>query len=296
MTRKEIELTVAGAEHLHNEGRARIAEYIESEFAAGRLRAVAISGPSSSGKTTFASRLCDSLRQGGLEPVQISLDDYFIDRELTPRDADGNYDFEALECVDLALLNEQLHTLTTGGSVTLPRYDFIDGHRKWYDGTLRLNDRSVIIMEGIHALNPRLAPVLSSDELLGVFVSVASVHRLADSVDMEPADVRLLRRIVRDAAHRGHSAAATIGMWPNVRRGEEQNIIPFIGNAKAAFDSGLSYEVGVLRPKAEPLLRMIGEGESAFAEAQRLLAMIVEVEPIPADAVPESSLLSEFLR
>lgn len=277
-------------EHLHAETIARIAESIAEEYDGRGVRITAISGPSSSGKTTFSLRLCEALQSLGLDPVQISLDDYFIDRELTPRDADGNYDFEALECVDRALLGEQLRTLVAGGSVTVPLYDFVSGHRKWHDEPLHLGPRPIMVMEGLHALNPALIPSIPRGIVFSIFVEPQAVEGI------QGADLRLLRRISRDYAHRGHSAAATIGMWGSVRRGEEKNIYPYAAEVDARFHSQLSYEAGVLRTKVEPLLLDIGAESPAYGEAQRLLGLLGTVEPLPVSVVPPESLLSEFVR
>ena len=277
-------------EQQHEEIIARIARGIADGYANRGVRITAISGPSSSGKTTFSMRLCRALSDCGLDPVQISLDDYFIDRELTPRDADGNYDFEALECVDIALLGEQLQTLVAGGSVTVPLYDFVSGHRKWHDTPLQLGARPVIVLEGLHALNPALLPSVDRDLIYGIYVSVEPSATVPDG-----ADTRLLRRISRDFAHRGHSPAATIGMWESVRRGERRNIDPYKGNADVRFDSGLDYEIGVLRTKTEPLLRGVDGDSEACGTARRLLSLLERAKPLPVDMVPPQSLLCEFV-
>lgn len=286
MTQQELtrlNYMTAVAERKLQEGMERITNAIAEEYAAGRARIVAVSGPTSSGKTTFSGLLCRELCRAGFDAVQISMDDYFIDRVLSPRDADGNYDFESPVCVDSVLLSNQLNMLIAGSAVTLPLYDFISGTRKWHSEKTQLGERPVIVMEGIHALNPAIVPAVPRGVIFGVFVSVPD------------ADIRLLRRIVRDSCQRGHSAEATICMWESVRRGEERHINPFRENASAIFDSTVSYELGVLRTGAEPLLREIAPQSPAYATAQRLLTMLEGAEPISEQVVPEDSLLREFV-
>lgn len=283
---------IAEAEGRHAEQLKRLADTIAAATAERGLRMVLISGPTSSGKTTFSHRLCSALSVRGVKPVQISIDDYFVERDKTPRDAEGKYDFEAVEAVDLELLNDQLRRLTDGEEVTVPLYDFVSGLRKWHDTPLRLDDNSVVVLEGLHALNPRVAGLVDDNRKFRIFISCLTP---AGGGLVSTYDNRMLRRIVRDNAHRGRTADRTIEQWPSVRRGEEKYVFPFFGDADTTFDSSLAYELHVLRPLAEPLLAAIADDAPEAGEAKRLLGLLSAFEPESGDEIPSESLLREFV-
>lgn len=284
------------AEALHEQNVALIASQIVQRHAAG-LRMVLIAGPSSSGKTTFAKRLAIQILAHGLRPFTLELDNYFVDRELTPRDEAGDYDFEALQAINLRLFNEHLLRLMNGEEVRLPRFDFIQG--KSVPGRLaHLGADQIIIVEGIHGLNPDLVPSIPPETIYRVYVSALTQLNIDSHNRVPTTDVRLLRRLVRDAAHRGHNASATINRWPSVRRGEKKNIFPFQENADVMFNSALVYELAALRPLAEPLLLQVEPGTPAHIEANRLLSFLRWVQPLTARhqaMIPDTSLLREFI-
>ena len=256
---------------------------------------VLISGPSSSGKTTFAKRLGVQLRVLGLNPVLISLDDYFVEREKTPRDEKGDYDYEALEAIDLAQLNEHLKRLAAGESVAIPRYDFITGKRQWHENPLQLDERSILIMEGIHGLNPRLTPSIPDKLKFKIYISCFTSVAMDNLSRIPTTDNRLLRRITRDYATRGSNAYATIARWGSVRRGEEKHIFPYQENADVMFNSSLFYEISVLRPFVEPILREVPDTVPEYGEASRLLKFLDNFTPVKPDEIPPTSLLREFI-
>jgi uridine kinase len=256
---------------------------------------VLISGPSSSGKTTTSKRLGVQLRILGLDPVLISLDDYFVDRDRTPKDENGEYDFEALEAIDLELLNSDLERLTAGESVEVPRYDFITGTRQWHDTPLKLNPHSILIMEGIHGLNPRLTPSIPRDKKFCIYASCLTSVAMDNLTRIQTTDNRLLRRITRDYATRGADALATLRRWPSVRRGEERHIFPYQENADVIFNTSLFYELMVLRPKVEPILREVPNTEPEYGEARRLLQFLDNFIPLYTDEIPPTSILREFV-
>lgn len=283
------------AEAFHEKKIANIADQILKANKTQGKRVVLISGPSSSGKTTTAKRVGIQLRILGLDPVLISLDDYFVDRERTPRDASGDYDYEALEAIDLKLLNSDLQRLMEGESVEVPRYDFITGTRQWHETPLKLNDRSVIIMEGIHGLNPNLTPSIPRDKKFCIYASCMTAVAMDNLSRIPTSDNRLLRRITRDYATRGSNALATLQRWPSVRRGEEKHIFPYQENADVMFNTSLFYEISVLRPKIEPILREVPDTEPEFGEANRLLKFLDNFIPISPDEIPPTSILREFI-
>ena len=284
------------AEALHEKRLSRIADTIAQANRERGLRLVLISGPSSSGKTTTSKRLGVQLRVLGLHPVLISTDDYFVNREDTPRDEKGDYDFEALEAIDLARLNQDLGRLMAGDSVEIPRFDFISGTRKWHDNPLQLDDRSILIMEGIHSLNPRLTPSIPDAAKFRIYASCFTSVAMDNTSRIHTTDNRLLRRMIRDNATRGMSAADTIARWPSVRRGEERNIFPYQEEADVMFNSSLFYEISVLKPYAEPLLREIPNTRPEYATAQGLLKFLDNFHPIVVtDEIPPTSVLREFV-
>ena len=283
------------AEALHEKRLSRIADTIAEANRERGLRLVLISGPSSSGKTTTSKRLGVQLRVLGLHPVLISTDDYFVNREDTPRDENGDYDFEALEAIDLARLNEDLGRLMAGESVEIPRFDFISGTRKWHENPLQLDDRSILIMEGIHSLNPRLTPSIPTSAKFRLYASCFTSVAMDNTSRIHTTDNRLLRRMIRDNATRGVSAADTIARWPSVRRGEERNIFPYQEEADVMFNSSLFYEIAVLKPYAEPLLRAIPNTRPEYATAQGMLKFLDNFHPIVTDEIPPTSVLREFV-
>ena len=283
------------AEALHEKRLARIADTIAEANRERGLRLVLISGPSSSGKTTTSKRLGVQLRVLGLHPVLISTDDYFVNREDTPRDEKGDYDFEALEAIDLARLNEDLGRLMAGESVEIPRFDFISGTRQWHENPLQLDDRSILIMEGIHSLNPRLTPSIPDTAKFRIYASCLTSVAMDNTSRIHTTDNRLLRRMIRDNATRGTSAADTIARWPSVRRGEERNIFPYQEEADVMFNSSLFYEIAVLKPYAEPLLRAIPNTRPEYATAQGLMKFLDNFHTIITDEIPPTSVLREFV-
>ena len=283
------------AEAFHEKQLGQIADTIAGANSSRGVRMVLISGPSSSGKTTFAKRLGVQLRVLGLNPVLISLDDYFVEREKTPRDEKGDYDYEALEAIDLAQLNEHLKRLAAGESVAIPRYDFITGKRQWHENPLQLDERSILIMEGIHGLNPRLTPSIPDKLKSKIYISCFTSVAMDNLSRIPTTDNRLLRRITRDYATRGSNAYATIARWGSVRRGEEKHIFPYQENADVMFNSSLFYEISVLRPFVEPILREVPDTVPEYGEASRLLKFLDNFTPVKPDEIPPTSLLREFI-
>lgn len=283
------------AEALHERKMGQVSDMIYKANTERGLRMVLISGPSSSGKTTTAKRLGIQLRIMGLEPVLISLDDYFVERHLTPRDESGDYDFEALEAIDLKLLNEDLQRLERGESVEIPRYDFITGTRQWHDKPLQLNDRSILVLEGIHALNPRLTPSIARDKKFCIYASCLTSVAMDNLSRIATSDNRLIRRMTRDYYTRGNSGLDTLRRWESVRRGEEKHIFPYQENADVMINTSLFYEICILRNKVEPILREIPDTEPEFAEARRLLKFFDNFTPLHSDEIPPTSILREFI-
>lgn len=259
-----------------------------------RIRVVLIAGPSSSGKTTFAKRLGVQLLSHGIRPYALSLDNYFVDRALTPLDEEGNYDFESIHALNLPLLNDHLARLLAGEEVTMPHFNFKTGHSEVGE-TVRLEPNQVLILEGIHGLNPALTTAIPPESTLRVYVSVLTHLNMDRHNRISTSDVRLLRRIARDHSSRGYSAAATIGRWASVRRGEEHYIFPFQNNADVMFNSALLYELSVLRDAVEPLLLQIEWDSPGYVEARRLLAFLRWVRTVDAELVPDNSIIREFI-
>jgi uridine kinase len=279
------------AEALHEQ---RIAEVASSIAERHTARLIAIAGPSSSGKTTFARRLTIQLLAKGLRPFPLSMDDYFLPREETPRDAQGNYDFEDLRALDLSLFNQHLLALMNGERVTLPRYNFATGTRD-QGPTLQLTPEHVLLIEGIHGLNPNLLPMIPAERIFRIYVSALTQLKLGRLNRISTTDTRLIRRIVRDARTRGYSARATISRWESVQRGENRNIFPYQEQADVMFNSALVYELAVLKGFAEPLLRMVEPGTPEYIEARRLLVFLEWFHAYDGTLVPETSILREFI-
>ena len=291
----KIRYVVNLSETLHDHRYAEIANDIASRPG---VRLVLLAGPSSSGKTTSSKRLALHMRVNGLNPIIISLDDYFRNRVDTPRDENGEYDFECLEALDVPFLNEQLEQLLAGRRVEIPKYDFASGTRKFIGQTLKLTDNDILIMEGIHGLNPGLTPQISEEEKYKLYVSVLTPIRIDGNTRMPARDYRLLRRMVRDNQFRGMTAEETILRWPSVGAGEQKYILPFKQLAEAEFNSALFYEIPMLKCYAEPLLQVIPKSSPAADEAKRLLGLIRSVIAMtPADVrhIPPTSIIREFI-
>ena len=273
---------------------AKIAEKIADGYKEG-IRIVLISGPSSSGKTTFCKRLQVQLTTNLLHPVGISLDDYFLNREDTPKDEHGEYDFESLYALDLPYFNKDLKKLLSGEEIELPSFNFESGRRIFKGKKLKLRENSILVIEGIHALNPELTEFIDDKYKYRVYVSVLTSISLDNHNWIPTTDNRLLRRIIRDYRFRGYSAEDTINRWPSVRRGEDKWIFPYQENADAMFNSAMLYELAALRKFAEPILAQVPESSKANAEAYRLLRYLRYFNYIPTEELPGTSLLREFL-
>ena len=273
---------------------AKIAEKIADGYKEG-IRIVLISGPSSSGKTTFCKRLQVQLTTNLLHPVGISLDDYFLNREDTPKDEHGEYDFESLYALDLPYFNKDLKKLLSGEEIDLPTFNFETGQRVFKGKKLQLRENSILVIEGIHALNPELTEFIDDKYKYRVYVSVLTSISLDNHNWIPTTDNRLLRRIIRDYRFRGYSAEDTINRWPSVRRGEDKWIFPYQENADAMFNSAMLYELAALRKFAEPILAQVPESSKANAEAYRLLRFLRYFNYIPTEELPGTSLLREFL-
>ncbi len=259
------------------------------------IKMVLISGPSSSGKTTTCKRLSVQLAVNGKKPIGISLDDYFLDRSDTPRDKDGDYDFEHLHALNIPLLNEQMNALFRGDEIELPHYNFQKGKSEWSGKKLRLNGEEILVVEGIHALNPELTAHIPEEQIFRVYASALTTILLDSHNYIPTTDNRLLRRIIRDYKYRGVSAQETIRRWPSVRKGENRWVFPFQENANAMFNSAMLFELATIKSQAEPLLDQVREDCPEYAEAYRLRKFLSYIHPIPADQIPPTSLLREFL-
>ena len=284
------------AEALQEKKIAQIADTIFHKGEAGeKIKLVLISGPSSSGKTTFSKRLSIQLMTNGLKPYPISLDNYFVDREDTPLDENGNYDYESLYALDLELFNQQLQALLRGEEVELPRFNFTIGKKEYKGDKLKIEENTILILEGIHALNPELTPHIPDNKKFKIYVSALTTISLDDHNWIPTTDNRLLRRIIRDVNYRGYSARETISRWPSVRAGEEKWIFPYQENADIMFNSALIFELAVLRMHAEPILMGVPRNCPEYAEAYRLLKFIKYFTPVQDKEIPPTSLLREFL-
>ena len=259
------------------------------------VRMVLIAGPSSSGKTTTCKRLSVQLAVNGIKPVPISLDDYFLDREQTPKEDNGDYDFENLHALNIPLLNEQMNALFRGEEIELPRYNFQKGKSEWSGKKLKLKGNEILVVEGIHALNPELTAEIPESQKFRVYASALTTMLLDNHNYIPTTDNRLLRRIIRDYKYRGVSAQETIRRWPSVRRGENKWIFPYQENADAMFNTAMLFELAVIKRQVEPVLEEVPENCEEHAEAYRLLKFLRYIKPIPEDQIPPTSLLREFL-
>ena len=280
------------SEALQEKKIAKIAEDIANRKG---VKLVLLAGPSSSGKTTSCKRLSIQLAVNGLKPLQISLDDYFVDREKTPKDANGEHDYESIYALDLQLINDQFNALFRGEEVELPKYDFQTGKSKKSGKKLKMNDNNVLVVEGIHALNPELTAQIPNEQIFRVYASALTTILLDNHNYIPTTDNRLLRRIIRDYKYRGVSAQETIHRWPSVRAGENKWIFPFQENADAMLNTAMLYELAVIKTQAEPLLQQVPENCEEYAEAYRLLKFMKYFKGIPYNNLPPTSLLREFL-
>jgi uridine kinase len=280
------------SEALQEKKIAQIADEIASRK---EVKVVLIAGPSSSGKTTTCKRLSVQLAVNGIQPVGISLDDYFVSRDQTPRDEKGDYDYENLHALNIPLLNEQMNALLRGEEVELPRYDFQTGTSKPSGRRLKLKGNEVLVVEGIHALNPELTAQIPKEQKFRIYASALTTILLDNHNYIPTTDNRLLRRIIRDNKYRGVSAQETIRRWPSVRHGENKWIFPYQENADAMFNTAMLFELAVIRGQAIPVLEQVPENCVEYAEAYRLLKFLRYIQPIPEDQIPPTSLLREFL-
>ena len=280
------------SEALQEKKIAQIAEEIAQRKG---VKLVLLAGPSSSGKTTSCKRLSIQLAVNGLKPLQISLDDYFVDRERTPKDGNGEYDYESIYALDLDLINEQFNALFRGEEVELPKYDFQSGKSKKSGKKLKMAPNNVLVVEGIHALNPELTSHIPNEQIFRVYASALTTILLDNHNYIPTTDNRLLRRIIRDYKYRGVSAQETIHRWPSVRAGENKWIFPFQENADAMLNTAMLYELAVIKTQAEPLLQQVPENCEEYAEAYRLLKFLKYFKGIPYNSLPPTSLLREFL-
>ena len=288
----DTNLLIQVSEALQEKKISKIAEEIARKSG---IRIVLIAGPSSSGKTTTCKRLSVQLITNGIKPVPISLDDYFLDREQTPRDASGDYDFESIHALNIPLLNEQLAALFRGDEVELPRYNFQAGKSEWSGKKLRLEPEEILVVEGIHALNPELTAQIPDELKFRVYASALTTLLLDNHNYIPTTDNRLLRRIIRDNKYRGVDARETIRRWPSVRNGENKWIFPYQENADAMFNTAMLFELAVIKSQAEPLLEQVPENCPEYAEAYRLRKFLRYIKPISETQIPPTSLLREFL-
>lgn len=283
------------AEALHEKAIARISDEITRRYRCGEAKVVLVSGPSSSGKTTTTKRLAVQLMTNLLKPQLISLDNYFIDREFTPRDEDGDYDYESLYALDLKQFNADLNAIIRGEEVEIPSYNFELGKRQYKGDKVRLDEGSILLIEGIHGLNPELTAQIEEKMKFRIYVSALTTISIDDHNWVPTTDNRLLRRIIRDAKYRGTSPEETIRRWPSVRRGEEKWIFPYQENADATFNSSLLFELGVIKDYADSLLRNVPGDVPEYAEAYRLRKFLSYFLPIPSQSIPSTSVIREFL-
>ena len=281
------------SEALHEKKIAEIATLITQKH--DKVNIVLVAGPSSSGKTTFSRRLGIQLAVNGLHTIEVSVDDFFVNREFTPIDDLGFYDFEALEAIDIPFFNEFLLKLMAGEEVAVPKFDFHLGQRTFNGKKIKMAKDNILIIEGIHGLNPELTPRINPENTFRIFVSALTQISIDEHTYVPTTDNRLLRRIIRDSKYRGYDALTTIQRWPSVRRGEEKHIFPYQENADIMFNSALIYELAVLKKHVSPLLKQVKENVREYSEAVRLLIFISYFESIPEDEIPPTSVLREFL-
>jgi len=272
----------------------RIAEIANEIVARGGVKFIMIAGPSSSGKTSFSHRLSIQLQTHGLKPHPIAVDDYFVEREKTPRDANGDYNFECLEAIDIEQFNTDMCDLLAGKEVQIPTFNFKTGHREYNGNVKKLGPDDILVIEGIHGLNDKMSHALPTESKFKIYISALTSLNVDGHNRIPTTDGRLLRRMVRDARTRGASATRTLQMWPSVRRGEEENIFPYQESADVMFNSALIYELALLKPYAEPLLYSVKKSDPEYYEAQRLLKFLGYFLSIPADSIPNNSLVREF--
>lgn len=293
------EIVRAGAQNMvlvqEAQQEKKIAEIAEQIAKRGDVKFVLVAGPSSSGKTTFSHRLSIQLKVNGMRPHPLAVDNYFVNRDQTPKDERGNYDFECLEAIDVEQFNEDLRRLLLGEEVGIPTFDFITGQRKYDGRKLKMESRDILVIEGIHCLNPKLTETLPDDRKFKIYISALTQLNVDEHNRIPTTDGRLIRRIVRDARTRGTTAARTIAMWYSVRRGEERNIFPFQEEADIMFNSALIYELAVLKQYVEPLLFQITPDMEEYHEAKRLLKFLDYFLGIGTDRIPANSLLREFI-
>ena len=287
-----IEDIIMLAEALHEKKIANIADDIAKRK---NVKMVLIAGPSSSGKTTFAQRLGIQLRLNGLKPVTISVDNYFVERQDTPRDENGEYNFECIEAIDLELFNEHLVELLNGEEIEIPEFDFSVGTKRYNGKTMKLADDEILVIEGIHCLNDKLTSQISKDQKYKIYISALTVLNMDRYNRISTTDTRLIRRIVRDYQFRSYSAIHTLNTWHKVTEGEEKNIFPYQEEADKIFNTSLIYELNALKPIAMPLLEEITNEDKEYAEAQRLINILKYFREIPNEYVPNNSLLKEFI-
>ena len=288
-------LLINVVEALHNKHLIQIADEITRRYKEGGARVVLIAGPSSSGKTTSSKRLAIQLLTNCIVPKVIELDNYFINRDRTPRDEDGDYDYESLYALDLEQFNKDVTALLAGEEVAMPTYNFVKGEREYLGKTLKLEQGDILLMEGIHGLNPELTRLIPEEQKFRIFVSALTTLNIDDHNWIGTYDNRLLRRIIRDHQYRGASAFDTIKRWASVRRGEEKWIMPFHENADAMFNSSLLFELSVMRNYALPILQQVPSNTPEYAEATRLIKFLNYFEPLDEKDIPSTSLLREFL-
>ena len=289
---KRVNDIIMLAEALHEKKIAKIADNIAQNK---NIKMILIAGPSSSGKTTFAQRLGIQLRLNRIKPVTISVDNYFVERQDTPRDANGEYNFECIEAIDLELFNDHLTKLLNGEEIEMPEFDFHEGTKKYNGKMVRLEKDEVLVIEGIHCLNDKLTSKIPAEQKYKIYISALTVLNLDRFNRISTTDTRLVRRIVRDYQFRGYSAQSTIRTWNKVNEGEEKNIFPFQEGADFVFNTSLIYELGALKPIVMPLLEQITNKEPEYAEARRIMNMLKYFEEIPKEYIPNNSLLKEFL-
>ena len=281
------------AEALHDKKTAQIADQIAEKRS--KIKLVLIAGPSSSGKTTFAKKLSIQLRVVGFNPIALSLDDYYVDREKTPKDENGEYDFESIDAIDIEFFNQNLLDLFAGKEVEIPTFDFISGKRVYKGHKIKMDSKTLLVIEGIHGLNEKLTNKIDHDYKHKIYISALTQLNLDDHNRIPTTDNRLLRRMVRDFQFRGYSAIDTLSRWPSVRKGEKRNIFPFQEYADSVFNSALDYELAVLRTFAQPILKTVKPYHELYSEAKRLERFLANFNNIPVRFVPRTSLLREFI-